>query len=346
VRFECPAHYSEHVTQGPLIIAHRGASGYRPEHSLAAYELAIEQGADMLEPDVVATSDGVLIIRHENEISGTTDVADHPEFADRRTVKIVDNQPLDGWFTEDFTWNELSTLRCRERLPEVRLESRAFDGHFELLRLTDLLRLVESAQRPVSLCIELKHATYFDEEDLALDALLARDLNRAGWAHDDERLVIESFEKTILVRMREARLGSQHVYLLEHGATAFDELVWAAAEGVPALSFSDELSEAGLEAFMGRMSAISVDARFLVDARTGDISRGIQLVRRAHALGLKVFTWTLRPENQFLPMPFRRGNDLAAWGDYTTAWSAVMQTNVDAVFADHPDLAIEVRHRL
>ncbi|NBX23419.1 MAG: glycerophosphodiester phosphodiesterase [Microbacteriaceae bacterium] len=334
------------MTHKPLVIAHRGACGYRPEHSGAAYELAIEHGADMLEPDVVATSDGVLVIRHENEISGTTDVADHPEFADRRTVKIVDNQPLDGWFTEDFTWNELSTLRCRERLPQSRLESRAFDGQCELLRLTDLLHIVDSASRPVSLCIELKHATYFDEEGLRLDSLLARDLRAAGWALDDERLVLESFEKTILVRMRDAGLGAQHAYLLEHEATAFDELLWAATEGVPPLSYGDELSEAGLEAFMGRMTAISVDARFLIDPRTGDISRGIQLVRRAHSLGLQVFAWTLRPENEFLPLPFRQGTDSSAWGDYATAWSAVMQTNVDAVFADHPDLAIAVRDGL
>ena len=334
------------MTDGPLVIAHRGACGYRPEHSRAAYELAIEQGADMLEPDVVATKDGVLVIRHENEISGTTDVADHPEFADRRTVKIIDNEPLDGWFTEDFTWDELATLRCRERLSDFRLESRAFDGQFEVLRLTDLLRLVNDAPRAVSLCIELKHATYFDDEGLALDDLLARDLTECGWKLDDSRLVIESFEKSILVRMREAGIGAQHAYLLEYGTTAFDELLWAASQGVPPLTYNDEVSEAGLEAFMGRMSAISVDARFLVDPRTGDISRGIQLVRRAHSLGLKVFTWTLRPENQFLPLPFRRGEEPAAWGDYVTAWSAVMQTNVDAVFADHPDLAIEVRHRL
>jgi glycerophosphoryl diester phosphodiesterase len=228
----------------------------------------------------------------------------------------------------------------------MRLESRAFDGHFELLRLTDLLRLVSDAPRAVSLCIELKHATYFDDEGLALDELLARDLTECGWKLDDSRLVIESFEKSILVRMREAGIGAQHAYLLEYGTTAFDELIWATSQGVPPLTYNDEVSEAGLEAFMGRMSAISVDARFLVDPRTGDISRGIQLVRRAHSLGLKVFTWTLRPENQFLPLPFRRGEEPAAWGDYVTAWSAVMQTNVDAVFADHPDLAIEVRHRL
>lgn len=325
------------------MIAHRGACGYRPEHSRAAYELAFEQGCDMVEPDVVATRDGVLVIRHDNEISGTTNVTDIEEFADRRTMKIVDNEPLDGWFVEDFTWDELRTLRCRERLAEARPDSAAFDGQFELLRLADLLRLIDEKSPSTRVCIEMKHATYFDDEDLRLDELLAHDLTEVGWAHDDDRLVIESFEKTILVRMRDARLGAHHVYLLEHGATAFDELGWAAAEGVPALTYGDELSEAGLEAFMGRMSGISVDARYLMDARTGDISRGIQLVRRAHALGLTVYTWTLRPENQFLAVPFREGDDPNARGDYVTAWRGLIQTDVDAVFADFPDLAIEVR---
>jgi glycerophosphoryl diester phosphodiesterase len=334
------------VTDVPLVIAHRGACGYRPEHSRAAYELAFEQGADMVEPDLVATRDGVLVIRHENEISGTTDVADRPEYADRKTVKIVDNQPLDGWFVEDFTWDELRSLRCRERLASLRPEVAAFDGQFEILRLTDLLRLIDEKSPTTRVCIELKHATYFDEEGLSLDHLLASDLVECGWVANDERLIIESFEKSILVRMREAGIGSQHVYLLEKGATAFDELAWASAERVPALSYADELSEAGLEAFMGRMSGISVDVRFLMDARTGDISRGIQLVRRAHALGLKVFTWTLRPENQFLPVPFRIGDDEATWGDYATAWRGVMQTGVNGVFADFPDLAIAVRGSL
>ena len=325
------------------MIAHRGACGYRPEHSRAAYELAFEQGVDMVEPDVVATRDGVLVIRHENEISGTTDVADRPEFADRKTVKIVDNEPLDGWFVEDFTWDELRALRCRERLADLRPDSATFDGQFEVMRLTDLLRLIDEKAPRTRVCIELKHATYFDDEGLPLDHLLASDLLDCGWVANDERLIIESFEKSILVRMREAGIGAQHVYLLEHGATAFDELAWSMAEGVPALSYSDELSEAGLEAFMGRMSGISVDVRFLMDGRTGDISRGIQLVRRAHALGLKVFTWTLRPENRFLPLPFRNGDDESAWGDYATAWRGVMQTGVDGVFADFPDLAIAVR---
>ena len=334
------------MTDAPLVIAHRGACGYRPEHTRAAYELAFEQGCDMVEPDVVATRDGVLVIRHENEISGTTNVADVEAFADRRTVKIVDNEPLDGWFVEDFTWAELQTLRCRERLADLRPASAEFDGQFEILRLTDLLRLIDEKAPATRVCIEIKHATYFDDEALPLDDLLARALDECGWAANDERLVIESFEKSILVRMRDAVLGAAHVYLLEHGATAFDELVWAAAERVPALTYADEISEGGLEAFMGRMSGISVDARFLIDPRTGDISRGIQLVRRAHALGLKVFTWTLRPENQFLPLPFRSGDDENAFGDYATAWRAVMQTGVDAVFADYPDLAIDVRETL
>src|SRR3954452_14409248 len=158
----------------PMIIGHRGAPGYRPEHTRGSYELALQLGADALEPDIVATKDGVLVLRHENEISGTTDVADHPEFADRRTTKEVDGVAATGWFTEDFTWDELSTLRARERIPALRQASSTFDGHYPLLRLRDLLEVVERSggagrDRPArdgagsgGLVAELKHATYFE----------------------------------------------------------------------------------------------------------------------------------------------------------------------------------------
>ena len=129
----------------PLVIGHRGASGYRPEHSRSAYDLALAMGVDAVEPDVVVSKDGVLVVRHENEISGTTDVADRPEFAARRTTKKVDGSALTGWFTEDFTWEELATLRCRERLPQIRPSSASFDDQQPLLRLRDVLDLVRAA---------------------------------------------------------------------------------------------------------------------------------------------------------------------------------------------------------
>ncbi|HXR44580.1 MAG TPA: glycerophosphodiester phosphodiesterase family protein, partial [Pseudolysinimonas sp.] len=143
------------------VIGHRGASGYRPEHSRSAYELAIALGADAVEPDIVATRDGELVLRHENDISGTTDVARHPEFAARRTTKTVDGASITGWFTEDFTWDELSTLRVVERLPALRPHSASFDGLQPMLRLRDLLTILDDATRAVDLVAEIKHPSYF-----------------------------------------------------------------------------------------------------------------------------------------------------------------------------------------
>jgi len=181
------------VARVPLIIGHRGASGYRPEHTRAAYELAFRLGADAVEPDIVATRDGVLVLRHENEISGTTDVASRPEFADRRANKLIDGARLTGWFTEDFTWAELSTLRAVERLPQVRQASATFDGLEPILRLSDLLGIIDDAsgQRQRIMVAELKHATYFESIGLPLDELFASEVS--GWA-SDENLIVECFE--------------------------------------------------------------------------------------------------------------------------------------------------------
>ena len=157
-------------TDRSLVIAHRGASGYRPEHSRSAVELAIEQGADAIEPDLVATRDGVLVVRHDNELSTTTDVAAHPRFLGRRRTAVVDGQRLTGWFTEDFTWSELSTLRVRERMPRVRLGNVAYDGREPILSLDDLLRIIRPHR--VLLVAELKHAAHFESIGLPLDRLL------------------------------------------------------------------------------------------------------------------------------------------------------------------------------
>ena len=331
------------MSSRPLVIGHRGACGYRPEHSRAAYELAISQGADALEPDVVSSRDGVLVIRHENEISGTTDVASRSEFAHLKTTKSIDGVSYTGWFVEDFTWEQLATLRCRERLASLRVENTEFDDEQPILRFIDLLEIVDTAARPVSLVVEIKHATYFDGLGLPLDELVARDLFVAGWQQSDARLIIESFEKTILVRMRERGLGAQHVYLLSQGDTAWDELVWAQSEGVPSISYDEELSDAGLDAFAGRLSGLSLDARYLVDLASGDTAAGKALVERIHDRGLQVFTYTLRPENCFLPLEFRKGLDEGQWGNWEGAFQAIYATGVDAVFADHPDLAVRAR---
>lgn len=301
-----------------LVIGHRGASGYRPEHTRSAYELAIALGADAIEPDIVLSKDGELVLRHENEISGTTDVARHPEFADRRTTKMVDGQRLTGWFTEDFTWAELSTLRAVERLPHLRQHSSTFDGAEPILRLRDLIEIMTAAGRPLTLVAEVKHPTYFASIGLPMDEPVATAL--AGWP-DAERLVVECFERGILHRLRARGLRARYVYLLDH--------VGRAADGDR--DYDDELADlAALD-----VDGISVDGLRLL-AEPG-------LPARAHAAGLLAYVWTLRPENEFLPAPFRGAGAAADWGDWRSGYRAVLATGVDGVFADHPDLAVAAR---
>ena len=187
-----PAEAAEPSLVEPVLVGHRGASGYRPEHTLAAYELAIEQGADYIEPDLVSTRDGVLVARHENEIGGTTDVADHPEFAGRRTTKVIDGRPVTGWFTEDFTYKELRTLRAEERLPQVRPDNTAYDGEERIPTLDEVIKLAR--REGVGIYPETKHPTYFDSIGLSLEEPLVAALEKRKWADADDPVIIQSFE--------------------------------------------------------------------------------------------------------------------------------------------------------
>ena len=313
----------------PLVIGHRGAPGYRPEHSLESYRLAITLGADAVEPDIVASRDGMLVLRHENEISGTTDVADRPEFAARRTTRVIDGQTLTGWFTEDFTWAELSTLRSRERVPRLRQASSTFDGMSPVLRLRDLLDLVAGTETRV--VAELKHATHFASIGLPLHELFAAEI--AGF--EASRLVVESFEQTVLGQLREAGVRGTLVYLLEDRGAAPDLV---ARLGRRAPSYASQLTDAGLDALMDAVDGISVDKSLL-------LRPGSDLVARAHERGLLVYTWTLRPENRFLDRRWRRGSSPRDFGDWQGEFTELLDTGVDGVFADHPDLVLELLRR-
>ncbi len=202
----------------PLVIGHRGAPGYRPEHSRSSYDLALALGVDAVEPDVVVSRDGVLVIRHDTEIGATTDIADHPEFAGRRTTKVVDGKELAGWFVEDFTWAELSTLRCRERLPHLRPASASFDDEQPILRLRDVLDLVAQASldqgREIGVVLEIKHATYIAGLGFDYAGLIATELREAGWDAGTWPLVIESFESGILAQLRQRGVRGTYIYLL------------------------------------------------------------------------------------------------------------------------------------
>jgi glycerophosphoryl diester phosphodiesterase len=309
-------------TAHPIVIAHRGASGYRPEHTLASYELAIEQGADFIEPDLVSTRDGVLVARHENEIGGTTDVAVHPEFADRRTTKVIDDIALTGWFTEDFTLDEVRTLRARERLAELRPGSAAFDGRFGIPTLQEIADVAGRANergRMVGLYPETKHATYFRSIGLPLEEPLVATLHAAGHQADDAPVFIQSFEADSLRRLA-AITSLRLVQLLAAGPQA--------AEGTDPRALVDVALYA---------RAIGADKDLVIPRDSaGNLLAQSSLVMDAHAAGLLVHAWTFRAEQTFLP---------ANIPDAAAEYGVFYATGLDGVFTDQPDLAVAARAR-
>ena len=324
------------------MIGHRGAPGYRPEHSRSSYDLALAMGVDAVEPDVVVSRDGVLVVRHENEISGTTDVADRPEFAQRRTTKTIDGAELTGWFTEDFTWPELSSLRCRERLPKLRPSSASFDDEQPVLRLRDVLDLVKAGSleqgREIGVVLEIKHATYFDGIGWDIADLVEGELLEAGWGSGELPLTIEAFESTVLRRLRERGIPGSYVYLLEAAGRPFDAV---AALGAVAPTYRQTAQPAGLDGLVGVVDGISVDKRMiLVPDKLGRATGPSSLVADAHERGLRVFTWTCRPENAFLVGQFRARGGAGAFGDYESEWAMIRDAGVDGVFVDHADLGV------
>jgi glycerophosphoryl diester phosphodiesterase len=332
-----------HTPPRTLVIGHRGASGYRPEHTRAAYELAVSLGADAVEPDIVATKDGVLVLRHENEISGTTDVASHPEFAARRATKRIDGVSMTGWFTEDFTWAELATLRAVERLPQLRQGSATFDRMQPILRFDELLNLLDDVAdrtgRVIQLVAEVKHPTHFASIGLPLDDLLDRELGR--WNRPD-RLIIECFEQNVLMQLKGRGIEARYVYLLESKGSAPDLV---ASFGRKALPYSAQLTNAGLARLAKDVDGVSVDKNLLLDVTDGVVAP-TDLVARVHEAGLTAYTWTLRPENRFLAPPHRIGKAPRDWGDWRTEFDVILSTGIDGIFVDHPDLGVTARDGL
>jgi glycerophosphoryl diester phosphodiesterase len=328
------------TTPSPLVIAHRGASGYRPEHTRSAYELAFALGADAVEPDIVASKDGVLVVRHENEISGTTDVAAHAEFASRKATKVIDGVSLTGWFTEDFTWAELSTLRAVERIPQLRQASSSFDRTEGILRLSDLLAIVDTATltagRRLVLVAEIKHATYFASIGLPLDELFADEMR--DWA-TESNLVVESFEQSVLTKIRARGIPGKLVFLAEHKGVPADLV-----GGANPRSYADHLGQAGLTRLRTEVDGVSVSRKLMLRLDLGKNAIGTtDIVARAHAAGLVVFCWTLRAENKFLAKNNRVRGDARDFGNWRREFELVMSSGVDGVFADQPDLAVAAR---
>jgi glycerophosphoryl diester phosphodiesterase len=324
-----------------IVIGHRGASGYRPEHTLAAYELAIELGADHIEPDLVSTRDHVLVVRHENEISGTTDVAGHAEFADRQTTKTIDGAPVIGWFTEDFTLAELGTLRARERLPAIRPAGAAFDGRYHILTFQQVIDLAK--WRHVGIYPETKHPTYFRSIGLPLEEPLVRALDTNGYRGPNAAALIQSFEVGNLRRLRQLT-DVPLIQLLDDHGRPYD----LAASGDPR-TYADLATPEGLDELAVHVQGIAPNKSLIVPRDAGN-RRGLPtaLVGQAHGAGLLVHPWTFRRENAFLPEDLRRGDpaspaSLRAVGDLPAELRQFFELGVDGLFTDNPDLAVAIR---
>jgi glycerophosphoryl diester phosphodiesterase len=295
------------------VIAHRGASGERPEHTLASYGLAIDEGADYIEPDLVMTRDGVLIARHENEIGGTTDVAEHPEFAARRRTQTIDGETMTGWFTEDFTLSEIKTLRARERLAELRPQNRQFDGRFTVPTFDEIMQLVLRANsqtgrnRPIGVYPETKHPAHFAGIGLPLELALLDALRRHQYAKPDSPVFIQSFDPRNLQQLR-AMTRLPLVQLLED-AVGDPNLIARYADAI------------------GIAKALATP----------------EAIQAAHAANLQVHVWTFRAENEFLPGDLQVGGDRGAHGNLEAEIRRYLDRGIDGFFVDFPAIGVRVR---
>ena len=327
----------------PLVIAHRGASGYRPEHTLAAYALGARMGADYIEPDLVATKDGVLVARHENEISGTTDVADRPEFADRRTTKTIDDVMLTGWFTEDFTLAELKTLRAKERIPQLRPRNTLYDGRYQVPTFQEVIdlskRLSRELGRPIGIYPETKHPTYFRNIAQPLEEPLVRTLRRNDLDDRRDRVFVQSFEVSNL-KWLDDRVDVPLVQLLSSPTARPYDFV---AAGDPR-TYGELSTPAGLKEIARYADGVGPSKDYIVprDA-AGRSLPPTTFVRDAHRARLLVHPYTFRNENSFLPAELRTSADPAKYGRAFAEYEQFFELGVDGLFSDNPDTAVEAR---
>ncbi len=310
-----------------IVIAHRGASGERPEHTLAAYERAIDQGADYIEPDLVPTKDMHLVARHETEIGETTDVADHEEFADRKRSKTIEGRLVTGWFAEDFTLAELRTLRAKERMPGLRPANARFDGLYPLATFEEIVALVRAKQaetgRTVGIYPELKHPTWLlQEAGIDVVDLFATALRKADLDDADDQVFVQVFEVGPLKRL-DALVDTPLVLLVGREGGPYDE---------PALTWADIMTPSGLAEVASYADGIGPYLGHVLNAD----GTPTELVAHVHAAGLEVHPWTLRKENAFLPAPLRRGTGESAAGDIATLARMVVASGADGVFTDDP----------
>ena len=329
---------------GPLVLGHRGAAGYRPEHTLASYELAARMGADYIEPDLVETKDGVLVARHEPEIEDTTDVAAHPEFASRRKTKMIDGQSFEGFFVEDFTLAELKTLRAKERLPLVRQENTMYDGRYAIPTFQEVLglreRLSKELHRTIGVYPETKHPTYHDSIGLSLEEPLVRALKRDGLDRPNAPVFVQSFEVANLKELN-GKLKTPIVQLFGGSGQPYDFTVAGDAR-----TYSDLATPAGLREIATYADGIGPSKDRVIPVVNGALGTPTRLVADAHAVGLVVHPYTFRNENAFLPPSLQRPGAPSDYGDAFAEYAAFFAAGVDGLFSDNADTAVAARAAL
>ncbi|MGW1682416.1 glycerophosphodiester phosphodiesterase [Saccharopolyspora sp. NPDC002376] len=330
-------------TEQVSVFGHRGASGYRPEHTLASYELAARMGADYIEPDLVPTKDGVLVARHENEIGGTTDVADHPEFADRKTTKVIDGTSLTGWFTEDFTLAELKTLRAKERIPDVRPNNTIYDGRYEVPTFQEVLdlraRLSRELHRDIGVAPETKHPSYFAGIGLPVEPGVVEALTRNGLNLPDAKVAVQSFEVSNLKELNKS-LKVDLVQLISNSGKPQDFV-----ESGDPRTYADLVKPEGLREIAQYADVIGPDTKVVLPVKDGGyLGEPTSVVADAHAAGLEVVPYTVRAENKFLPKDFQSSDNPTAFGDVFGFLQALFNTGIDGIFSDHPDIAVTARN--
>ena len=313
----------------PLIIAHRGASGYRPEHTLASYELAIDLGADYIEPDLVITKDGILIARHENEISETTDIANHPEFAHLKTTKTIDGEIKTGWFTEDFTIAEIQTLTAKERIPQLRPHNTAYNGIFTIPTFAEIIDLAkhksQAIRRNIGIYPETKHPSYFQAIGLPLEDTLLLNLQEIN-----SPIFIQSFEVSNLKELSQ-KTDLPLVQLINDIGKPYDFVI-----NNDPRTYADLLNQKGLQEIAEYAQAIGVHKNLLIPRNShGKLLSPTSLIIDAHAANLQVHAWTFRNEDFFLPLDLQENPQ--------KEYEIFFNLGVNGVFSDYPDMALTVK---
>ncbi|MCI3275846.1 glycerophosphodiester phosphodiesterase [Streptomyces cylindrosporus] len=328
----------------PTIIGHRGASGYRPEHTFGSYNLALDLGADIVEAgDLVPTKDGHLVCRHEPEIGGTTNVADHPEFADRKTTKVLDGVSTTGWFTEDFTLAELKTLRAVERIPANRPHNTIYNGRWEIPTFEEVLKWQDEQTRKrgrqVWIYPETKHPTYFRKLGLGLEERVAKLLHKHGKDKRNSPVILQSFEPSSIQRLN-TLVDNPLVVLL----SAANTRPWDFVEAGDTRTVADLITPKGLREIAGYAQGLGPTLDLIITKKAdGSLDQETTLVSDAHKVGLILHPYTMRNENPFLPLEYRKGTDADAYGDPFGAFKRYFATGIDGVFTDNADTGVLAR---